>query len=232
MTAVQRHRLLSGAREARGLAVVIDVLRAFSTAAYAVDRGATEVVLVGPVEEAFALRRRWPDAQLMGEVDGRRVAGFDFGNSTSAIARADLRGRRLIQRTSAGTQGVLAASGADEIVLGSFVCAAAIVRHVRARAPAIVSLVAMGVRAERSAPEDEACADLLEARLRGAPLDERALLARLVSGGAGERFEEDSEDFPRADVAHCLRLDVFDFVLMVARRDGLLVATRHTPPLG
>src|SRR4029450_5197744 len=152
MTDIRRQRLLSGAREARGLAVVIDVFRAFSTAAYAVDRGATEVVLVGPVEDAFAPRRPWPDALLMGEVRGRRVAGFDFGNSTSAIARADLRGRRLIQRTSAGTQGVVAASGADEIVLGSFVCAAAIVRHVRARAPAIVSLVAMGVRAERLAP--------------------------------------------------------------------------------
>jgi 2-phosphosulfolactate phosphatase len=232
MTAVHRHRLLSGAREARGLAVVIDVFRAFSTAAYAFDRGASEVVLVGGVEDAFALRRRWPDALVMGEVDGRRVAGFDFGNSTSAIARADLRGRRLIQRTSAGTQGVVAAEGADEIVLGSFVCAAAIVRHVRARQPAVVSLVAMGVGATRPAPEDEACADLLEARLRGAPIDEPGLLGRLETGDAGERFEEDSEDFPRADVAHCLRLDVFDFVLTVARRDGLLVATRHSPVVG
>src|SRR4029077_15308256 len=146
---ILRHRLLSGARDARGLAVVIDVFRAFSTAAYAFDRGATEVVLVGPVEEAFALRRRWPDALIMGEVDGRRVDGFDFGNSTSVIARADLRGRRLVprtraaarggrrtRRTSAGTQGGLAAQGADEIVLGSFVCAGAIVRHVRRRDPA------------------------------------------------------------------------------------------------
>ncbi len=229
---MQRLQLLNGARAARGLAVVVDVFRAFSTAAYAVARGATEVVLVGPVEDAFALRERWPDALLMGEVHGRRVAGFDFGNSTSAIAHAELRGRRLIQRTSAGTQGVVAASGADEIVLGSFVCAGAIVRHVRDRAPGSVALVAMGMRGERPAAEDDACADLLEARLRGAPLDEDGLLAGLVSGGAGERFEEDSEDFPRADVAHCLRLDAFDFVLAVARRDGLLVATPHTPPLG
>ncbi len=186
------------------------------------------MVLVGPVEEAFALRRRWPDALIMGEVDGRRVDGFDFGNSTSIIARADLRGRRLIQRTSAGTQGVLAAQGADEIVLGSFVCAGAIVRHVRRRDPAELSLVAMGVRAERPAPEDDGCADLLEARLRGTPLDEAALLKRIESGDTGQRFEEDSDDFPRADVAHCLRLDVFDFVLTVARRDGLLVATPQT----
>jgi 2-phosphosulfolactate phosphatase len=232
MTVIRRHHLLSGAREARGLAVIIDVFRAFSTAAYAFERGATEVVLVGPVADAFALRKRWPDALVMGEVDGRRVEGFDFGNSTSAIARADLRGRRLIQRTSAGTQGVLAADGADEIVLGSFVCASAIVRYVRARKPAVVSLVAMGVRAERPAAEDEACADLLEARLHGTALDEAALLANLSSGDAGGRFEEDSEDFPRADVAHCLRLDFFDFVLTVERQDGLLVARRKSLPVG
>jgi 2-phosphosulfolactate phosphatase len=232
MTDIRRHSLLSGAREARGLAVVIDVFRAFSTAAYAVDRGATEVVLVASVEDAFALRRRWPDVLIMGEVGGRRVDGFDFGNSTSAIARADLRGHPLIQRTSAGTQGVVAAAGADAIVLGSFVCVGAIVRHVRARRPSVVSLVAKGVRAERPAPEDEACADLLEARLRGTPLDEPVLLERLASGGAAERFEEDSEDSPRADVSHCLRLDAFDFVLVVERRDGLLVATRQSPPLG
>lgn len=187
---------------------------------------------MGAVDEAFALKRRWPEALLMGEVSGRRVEGFDFGNSTSAIARADLRGARLVQRTSAGTQGVIAADGADEIVLGSFVCAGAIVRHVRARRPAEVSLVAMGMRAERPAAEDDACADLLEARLRGTPLDEATLLARLVSGGAGERFEEDSDDFPRADVDHCLRLDAFDFVCTVRRRDGLLVATAGPPGLG
>ena len=227
MTAIRRHRLLSGARDARGLAVVIDVFRAFTTAAYAFDRGASEVVLVGSVEDAFALRRRWPDALIMGEVDGRRVEGFDFGNSPSAIARASLRGRRLIQRTSAGTQGVLAAERADEIVLGSFVCAGAIVRHVRARRPALVSLVAMGVGAAHPALEDEACADLLEARLRAMPLDERALLASLESGRATERFEEDCDDLPRADVSHCLRLDAFDFVLTVAQRHGLLVATRE-----
>ena len=225
---IHRLRLLSGARDTRGLAVVIDVFRAFSTAAYAFARGAADVVLVGPVEEAFALRRRWPDALIMGEVDGRRVDGFDFGNSTSVIARADLSGRRLIQRTSAGTQGVLAAQRADQIVLGSFVCAGAIVRHIRRRDPAVLSLVAMGVGATRPAPEDEGCADLLEARLRGTPLDEAALLRRLESGDTGQRFEEDSDDFPRADVPHCLRLDVFDFVLTVARRDGLLIATRKT----
>src|SRR4029077_9898903 len=130
MLQIRRLRLLDGAKKARGLTVVIDVFRAFSTAAYAFDRGAREVVLVAGVDEALALRERWPDALVMGEVHGRRVPGFDFGNSTTAIAKADLAGRRLIQRTSAGTQGVVAASGAETLVLGSLVCAGALVRHI------------------------------------------------------------------------------------------------------
>jgi 2-phosphosulfolactate phosphatase len=228
MLQVRRLSLLDGAKTARGLTVVIDVFRAFSTAAYAFDRGAREVVLVAGVDDALALRERWPDALVMGEVHGRRVAGFDFGNSTSAIARADLAGRRLIQRTSAGTQGVVAAAaGAAEILLGSFVCAGAIARYVARTAPPLVSLVAMGMRGERPAAEDEACATLLSARLEGRPLDEPALLDDLMGGGAGARFEEDSEDFPRSDVDFCLRVDAFAFVMRVARRDGLLVATRH-----
>src|SRR5262245_54571897 len=227
---IHRLRLLAGARKARGLTVIIDVFRAFSTAAYAFARGATEIVLVGEVDDALALRGRWPDARLMGEVNGRKVPGFDFGNSTSTIARADLAGRRLIQRTSAGTQGVLAARDAGPLLLGNLVGAGAIVRWVQRHAPAEVSLVAMGMRGERPAAEDEACADLLEARLAGTSLDEAGVLWRLEHGGAGERFEEDSDDFPRADVPHCLRLDAFDFVLTVARRDGLLVATPHAVP--
>ena len=227
MRHIHRLSLLDGARTARGLTIVIDVFRAFSTAAYAFDRGAREIVLVGSVDDALALRRRWPDALVMGEVHGRRVAGFDFGNSTTAIAHADLAGRRLIQRTSAGTQGVVALAGATEILLGSFVCAGALARYVERSDAADVSLVAMGMRGERPAAEDEACAALLEARLAGRALDTQALLHDVVHGGAGARFEEDSEDFPRSDVDYCLRLDCFDFVMRVASRDGLLVAVRH-----
>ena len=56
MPTLQRLRLLDGAKKARGLTVVIDVFRAFSTAAYAFDRGASEVVLVAGVDDAFGLR--------------------------------------------------------------------------------------------------------------------------------------------------------------------------------
>src|SRR5207244_9872059 len=125
---------LDGARAATGHAVIVDVFRAFTTAAFCIAAGAREIVLVADHEQALALKRDDPSLFLTGEIGGRPIAGFDVGNSPSAIERLDLSGRRVVQRTSSGTQGVVAASGAEAIVLGSFVIAAATVRYVRERA--------------------------------------------------------------------------------------------------
>ena len=46
---------LSGADNASGVVVVIDVVRAFTTAAFIFDAGAAEIILVSTVEEALAL---------------------------------------------------------------------------------------------------------------------------------------------------------------------------------
>ncbi|MEP7200373.1 MAG: 2-phosphosulfolactate phosphatase, partial [Chloroflexota bacterium] len=161
--------LIDGAKQARGLTVIIDVYRAFSCAAYAFGRGALDIVLVGEVNEAFALKQKFPDAILMGEIGGRHIEGFDFGNSPTHIAETtrDFGGKRLIQRTSAGTQGVVHAKDADEIVLGNFVCASAIADYIARRNPAVVSIVGMGDSGMAKTDEDDAFSDWLAARLRG-----------------------------------------------------------------
>lgn len=79
--------------EARGVVVIIDVLRAFSTAAYALANGAVEISLVGTVEEAFELRAGLPGALIMGEVLGLPVLGFDFSNSPTRPCGISLHNR-------------------------------------------------------------------------------------------------------------------------------------------
>jgi 2-phosphosulfolactate phosphatase len=116
-------RFLEGARSAQGHAVIVDVFRAFTTAAFCVAAGAREVVLVADHEQALAMKRDDPSLFLTGEIGGRPIAGFDVGNSPSAIEHLDLSGRRVVQRTSSGTQGVIAASAASDVALGSFVVA-------------------------------------------------------------------------------------------------------------
>ena len=193
--------------------MIVDVFRAFTTAAFAVAAGAREIVLVSDHEQALAMKRADPKLFLCGEIDGRPIGGFDVGNSPSAIEHLDLEGRRVVQRTSSGTQGVVAATGADAIVLGIFVIAAATVRYLRVRARD-VTIVAMGQNALEDADEDLACARYLAAALRGESLPSTEVTL----------VEAWPDWFPRRDAELALEVDRFSFALPVSRENGLLIA--------
>ena len=141
---IETYHLIEGARQADGLAVIIDVFRAFSLECYLFAAGAGEIRPVGSIEDTFAWRTKDPSCFLIGERHGRMVEGCDMGNSPSAIVPDLIRGRRIIHTTSAGTQGVANAVHADEIITGSFVNARAIAEYIRTRDPQKVSLVCMG----------------------------------------------------------------------------------------
>lgn len=209
---LRRLALLEGARTATGHVVIVDVFRAFTTAAFCVAAGAREIVLVGDHEAALAMKSDDPSLFLTGEIGGRPIPGFDAGNSPSLIETLDLEGRRVIQRTSSGTQGVVAAANAREILLGSLVIASATARYL-ANADE-VTIVAMGGSARETADEDELGADYILAALRGEPFP-----PPLVIPDA-----EWPEWFPRRDAELALEVDRFGFALPVAREGALLVA--------
>ena len=210
--------------QAQGAVVVIDVLRAFTTAAYAFAAGAREILLVSAVEEVLQLRQRFPDVLLAGEVDGLPIPGFDLSNSPSALAGKDLRGRRLVQRTSAGTQGVVNSQHAGLLLASSFVCASATVEYLRQRAPRDVSFVITGILGPRDGDEDRACAEYMAALLRGETPDLPALLQRVRDSYSARLFSDpDMPEFPEADLHCALQVDRFNFALPVQRQEGLLV---------
>src|SRR5438105_3752632 len=129
---LQIHRVnYHSAAEARGVVLVIDVIRAFSVAGYAFGGGADSFRLVRTVEDAFALRSLAPNALLAGEVNGRLIDGFDFNNSPSLVADANLQGRQLIQRTGAGTRGALKAVNATHLLVCALVNAKASAAYAR-----------------------------------------------------------------------------------------------------
>ena len=101
--------LTAGAARARGVAVIIDVFRAYSVECYAYHAGAERIYPVGDLDEAYARKRAHPEYLLAGERHAKAGEGFDFGNSPMQVERADLRGKRIIHTTSAGTQGIAAA---------------------------------------------------------------------------------------------------------------------------
>lgn len=137
------YSLLEGAKWATGSVAVIDVFRAFTTAAVALANGASSIVMVRTVEEALALRDAGIGQICMGEVHGRAPDSFDFGNSPFEISGVDF--KTIIQRTSAGTQGIVAARMAKRLYAASLVTAGATVRALLSDSPDKVSLVAMGM---------------------------------------------------------------------------------------
>lgn len=214
------------AAEARGVAIVIDVIRAFSVAAYAFGGGASAIWLVRTVEEAFALREREPAALLSGEVGGRLIPGFDFDNSPSRMAVANVRGRLLIQRTGAGTQGAVNAANATHLLCCGLVNARATATYARdlaARGSGIITLVPTAAPTEENdipAIEDDVCADYLEALLRDRPDAPDVLasgIARLREISRLSVFERGWPDFPPEDVPAFLATDRFPFAMLGTR---------------
>ncbi|MDP6705670.1 MAG: 2-phosphosulfolactate phosphatase [Alphaproteobacteria bacterium] len=221
--------LPSGARAARGSVVVIDVFRAFTTAAVALSKGATRILMVGDVDAALRLRDAGAGVYCLGERDGRMPPGFDFPNSPAALSRADLAGKSLIQTTSNGTAGLVAASAAERLYAGALVTAEATANDILRRQPEEVTLVAMGARGGARAAEDELCALYLRALLQGRKPDRDAIRDAVL----GLVPDPDpaliaSGDYDPADRDLALAVDRIPFAVPVARRNGRLVATAES----
>ena len=214
--------------ELHGAVVVIDVLRSFTTAAYALARGASEVVAVGSIAAARELRARDRNALAIGAIGGGAPApGLDMGNSPSQVAALDLSGRRVIQYTAGGTRGLLACDHAGVLLAASLVCAGATAAFLRALAPPSVTLVITGTWSDRDGDEDHACADLIEALLRGDDPPRAPYAARVRDSDFGRRFRAGTDPhLPAADLDCCAAVDRFDFALPIRRTpDGMVM--RH-----
>lgn len=217
---IQILHLLEGAKNARGMTVIIDVFRAFSLECYIYACGAERIIPVKTVEEAFAWRKKDPSCILAGERNGIMVEGFDYGNAPSQFQGLDLSGRTVIHTTSAGVQGLVNASKADVILTGSLVNARATADYIKRHDPASVSLVAMGWNAMRDTEEDLLCAEYIKALLEEKDMPEIHRLADELRYTEGRKFFDPSKpEFPEADFALCTDVDRFDGVIEVLRTE-------------
>ena len=207
-----------------GTVVVIDVLRAFSTAAYAFSTGVSSISLVSKVDDAFALKQRFPEALLMGEDRGLPIDGFDYGNSPSSFATENLIGSKLIQRTSAGTQGVVSSKKAEVLLASSLCCASATAQFIKSIAPKEVTFVITGYRTADHGEEDRACADYIESLLKGEKTDQRVIAKRVKESVAALKFlDPNKKEFPISDLEYSIAIDRFRFAMVVERKDNELL---------
>jgi 2-phosphosulfolactate phosphatase len=229
---IVRESLIEGVQRAQGLTIIIDVFRAFTVTPILFYLGAGKVIFVRNPEEAFSLKTNYDDIILAGEINEQLIPGFDLGNSPSELIRKPkgfLKGKTVVQRTTAGVTGVISAlAHVGEVILGSYVMAKAISRYILAQTPhpEVVTLVAMGRRGITPSPEDEGCADYLEHLLNESTYNSLDTLRNIVFDEAAQKFiRGDKPYLPREDPLFCLQKDLFDFVLIAVKDDGLVTVT-------
>jgi 2-phosphosulfolactate phosphatase len=210
---------IAGAERATGVAVIIDVFRAFSTACYAYDSGVARLIVTDDIKKAFILKKEYHNSVLVGERYEKKIEGFDFGNSPTELLKTDLSGKIVIQTTTAGTRGLISAMNADIILAGSLVNVGAIIRYIRNLNPEKVSLVPMGYRAIISAEEDLLCAEILEAGLTGSEKTYQDQIKKLRFGSGARFFLPENINYsPPTDFFLCTIINRFDFILRAERR--------------
>ena len=206
--------------EAPSVAVVVDVMRAFTVAAWAFGQGAEKIVLAGSLDEALALKARHPDWAAL--KDGPHAPGFDLVNSPGLLRSVDLGGRTVVQKTTAGTVGALAVKEASLVLCAGFVVAEATAQLLRKRESDSVTFVVTGE--DGQADEDLACAQYIARRATEAVTDAAEYLRRgAESRAAAELAEGVRQGVHPDDVALCLELDRFPFAMAATLEDSLMV---------
>jgi len=209
-----------------GVIIVVDVLRAFSTAAYAFSAGARSMVVAHSIDEIETLRRRHPPSITVGaQAGGRPAPGLDHGNSPASVAPLNLAGITVIEYTAGGVRGLIDCEHAPAVLAGSLVCARATADYIRRLQPDTVTFVITGLWTDRDGDEDHACADLIEAHLAGETPWLEDYEKRVRLSDFGRRFGDPAyPHLTRADLDLCAVADRFDFAMPMRRTErGLLI---------
>lgn len=218
-------KIINKAEEAMGLAVIIDVFRAFTLEPYVINNGASKLIPVGDIEIAKSFKEKDNKCILIGERNGIKLEGFDYGNSPSKIADVDFTGKTVVHTTSCGTQGIVRAVNAKEIITGSLVNAGAIVEYIKNKNIKDISLVALSRPGEDPFEEDLLCAEYLKAKLENKSTKLIEEQIKNLKNTRGKIFFDNNmqEHFPREDFELCIEFNKFDFILKANLKDDGII---------
>ena len=212
-------KIVKNANQATGLAVVIDVFRAFTVEPYLINNGVKKIIPVGDIQIAYDYKNKDSNIVLIGERNGIILPGFDYGNSPSQIENVDFSEKVVIHTTSCGTQGIAKSVNARQIITGSLVNAQAIVRYIIQNKIDDVSLLTLCRQGELPFDEDVLCAKYIKGLLENVPLNNIEEEIEKLKTNSGSKFFDKlkQKDFPERDFYLCTEINKFDFVLKVKK---------------
>ena len=205
---------LWGAKQAKGITVIIDVFRASNTILTMLKSGIKEITIVGEMRKARKLKEQKPKYFLCGERNRIKPDDFDYGNSPSEFKQARVKGRKAILTTSAGSRAIINATNAREIIIGSFSNAYALVNYIRKKNPRRVSIIAVGKSARKKAIEDELCAQYIVELLKGKKKSISGIRKQIINSSAAKELRKLKH---QKDIPLCLKFNDVKIVPKVKR---------------
>ncbi len=165
------------------IAIVIDVLRATTTIAQALDKGASSIIPVSSIDAARMIAHEHNTALLCGERSGIKPDGFHFGNSPYEYTQSHIANRDIVLTTTNGTRALQMCTDAHAIYTASITNANAIVDTLASSTRDLI-LVCSGTD-RRPSLEDSICAGLIAEKLSSSHnLDDSARLMSHAAQGA------------------------------------------------
>lgn len=197
--------------------IIIDVVRAFTVTHYAFIREAKEIILVPTAEDAFRLKREYPESLLAGETSGLPINGFDLDNSPVNISDSVLTGKTIIQKTTNGVKATLNSLNAENILVTGFSNANATIAHIsklcKKSSVKIINLIA----SHPSSDEDVACAEYIKSMLLHGQNKTEETQRRILNSSAVEKFLDPAiPEFDSGDIEYCIKPLAPEFVMLVS----------------
>lgn len=194
-----------------GFTIVVDVFRAFSVSYFISKNDPEEYIAVDSIDLAFQLKNKYKDSILIGERNGIKIEGFDFGNSPTEIYGKSFKNKTVIHTTTAGTKGLLRQPVNNCVVAGSFVNAGALLNYIKNNKIDTVNIYCTAKKRGLYGEEDYLFAEYIKDRLEERGTDFEEIKMRLKKENA-EKFS-DKGFAPYTDFEYCMDLNRFNCIL-------------------
>jgi len=206
--------------------VVIDVFRAFTTAAYVLERHPATYMLTTKSTVISRLAKKFKDPLLIGKSEKGANLTYDIPNSPTRLGDVKVMGRNVLHRTEAGAKGVFLAGNADIILVASLVNAEATVKYIKSLSNAKVTIWPMGHEGTIPSLEDDICAKYIKALINGKKINLAKFVLELKEGPGKYFFGKDQWQYPYQDFDRCLEIGRFNFAIKAVVIDDYAILTR------
>jgi 2-phosphosulfolactate phosphatase len=208
------------------ITIVIDVFRAFTTAAYILEQEPKTYILTfkSNIINQLSLKTRNPFK--VGKPEKGVHLKYHIPNSPTRVFEQSLKNRSVFHRSQAGGMGILLTKEADIILIAGFVNAKATASYVQEFEDAVVTIIPMGHEGIHPSLEDDLCGLYIMFLIWQYEMDVTPFLNDLKTGSGAYFFSQDQWQYPREDFQKCLYINRFNFPICAVLQEEYALLKR------